>query len=66
MNKEKEFKVIPILEGFNYDKCIGSLRILKDRLPVDPNFHFALGYKTEPFEILCISPVPDHLFTKAS
>lgn len=62
MNKEKEYVEIPVLTGFELNKCIGTLRVLKDSLPDVPNFHFALGYLTNPFKIVCVSPVADGLF----
>lgn len=62
MNKDKEYIEIPVLNGFMFDECIGTLRVLKGSLPIEPNFHLAIGYIEDPFKLVCVSPVADALF----
>ena len=55
----RQYVEIPVLAGFGINDCIGTLRILKDSLPPTPTYHFALGYTRNPYNLICISPVPD-------
>lgn len=36
---------IPVTIGFDHQRVIGEMRVDAARLPAEPNFHFALGYK---------------------
>ena len=57
---------VPILEDkFNTNCQIGTLTILKDRLPTDPNFVFTIGYRIEensPYELKAVALLSDEEF----
>lgn len=64
---------VPILQGFDPDKIIGSVQILKSKLPDTPNFSFSLGYRIleidsdnniTKYELVTVSPVLDTYLAK--
>lgn len=69
---EVEFVEVPVLDNFDSNKLVGSLRIRKDALPENPNFVFSLGVRclekidsehglpptyTGPYSLECVSPI---------
>jgi hypothetical protein len=68
---EDDFVEAPVVADWATSSPIGTLRVLRSKLPESPDFHFALGYlateRTRSGEVLryqlvCVSPVADSEF----
>ena len=44
------YKTVPVYLGFGTSQVIGQLVIDTDKIPPYPNWHIALGYKTNSIE----------------
>lgn len=61
-----EYVNIPILENFDQTRQIGTARILKSKLPGQPDYVFSLGYTCDfdssNMEVMCVSLMTDEQY----
>lgn len=62
----EEYIEIPIVADFDYQTPIGTVKILRDRIPDNPDWLLSLGFKqiNEYYEPVCFSIVMDENYKK--